>query len=76
MHILKHFCKLFKFQELEAKLDALFKENKRLVEKVAEVICEKQDLEDTIRRKNDLLKFKVSSMGNFEHKIDNVFNRL
>lgn len=46
-------------KELEVRYEYILKENRRLVDKVAEIITEKQDLEDTIKRKNDLLKFKV-----------------
>lgn len=49
----------FMLKELEVRYEYILKENRRLVDKVAEIITEKQDLEDTIKRKNDLLKFKV-----------------
>lgn len=48
--------------ELEWNLKKLERENQKLVAKVVEILEEKQDLEGTLRRKDDLLRFKVMSL--------------
>lgn len=44
---------------MEQQLKKSDKENKRLVDKIAECLEEKQDLEEALHRKDDILKTKV-----------------
>lgn len=54
--------------ELEWNLKKCEKENQKLVAKVVEILEEKQDLEGTLRRKDDLLRFKVSFKSKLNEK--------